>query len=147
MMGESDFCIKSDHKSQIGVVVWTLWWVIHVWRWSIVLPKPLFQSLMLNEFWNCLLGINTHWRKNLIIQNIQPVSWPHLLGSWHCFHLSFLPGAPISPVQVLNPDWSNHTTFRQNLPKLYFQEMDGCTTIISGFKPALDLSRFSNLLN
>ena len=30
-----------------GVKVWTLWWPIHVWKWCLMLPEPLFHNLSL----------------------------------------------------------------------------------------------------
>ena len=39
------FKITFHPNIQSGVEVWTLWWPIHMWKWHLIIPKPLFHSL------------------------------------------------------------------------------------------------------
>ena len=47
-MGESDSCVKCSPrripKILSGVKFWPLWWLIHVWKWRVLLPKPSFHT-------------------------------------------------------------------------------------------------------
>lgn len=38
-------CMNEDPKILSWFKVWTLWWPIHVWKWCLMLPEPLFCNL------------------------------------------------------------------------------------------------------
>lgn len=49
MMGETDTCKKCILKILNGVNVCTLWLLIHVWKWHLILHKQLFPKTIREE--------------------------------------------------------------------------------------------------
>ena len=74
-------CEVFSSKILCGVKVWTLWWPVHVWKWCLMLPKPVFHNLSLMnrgivilEYDPAIREEQIHWKKlvSIIRQSAEP---------------------------------------------------------------------------
>ena len=133
MMGESGRCVKPSPA---------LWWPIHVWKWCLMLPEPLFHNLspknsgiVILEYARANREEKIHWWKHLVILYIQSVSWPNF---WAINAAELDLTKPLSDLR--SPSF-----------KIFSDQISSLKMMVphypSRFKNALDNSNFSSFSN